>query len=159
VFRAALEAVVLGDASRFGELFTDDVVFTSPHLTVESLAMVQRGLGSPEDSLSDVDLAESESTRAVADEVSCLFQNTGAERSARRHSATSPWPVAESRVSPFSHSRLPWQKSRMQPQGVGPVAARLVMSPEPPCPLWFANTEKTKRIDGPEAVRRLNDRH
>jgi hypothetical protein len=56
VFRAALEAVVLGDASRFGELFTDDVVFTSPHLTVESLAMVQRGLGSPEDSLTDVDI-------------------------------------------------------------------------------------------------------
>jgi ketosteroid isomerase-like protein len=56
VFLAALEAVVLGDASRFGELFTDDVVFSSPHLTVASLAMVQRGLGSPEDSLTDVDI-------------------------------------------------------------------------------------------------------
>jgi len=56
LFMAALEAVVLGDASRFGDLFTDDVVFSSPHLTLESLAMVQRALGSPEDSLSDVDI-------------------------------------------------------------------------------------------------------
>jgi hypothetical protein len=32
---AALEAVVLGDASCFAELFTDDVVFTSPHLAIE----------------------------------------------------------------------------------------------------------------------------
>jgi len=55
-FLAALEAVVLGDASRFGELFTEDVTFCSPHLTLESLAMVQRGLGSPEDSLTDVDV-------------------------------------------------------------------------------------------------------
>jgi ketosteroid isomerase-like protein len=54
VFLAALEAVVLGDASRFTELFTDDVVFSSPHLTVESLAAVQHALGSPEDSLTDV---------------------------------------------------------------------------------------------------------
>ena len=54
VFLAALEAVVLGDASRFGDLFTDDVVFSSPHLMVESLAAVERDLGSPEDSLTDV---------------------------------------------------------------------------------------------------------
>jgi len=54
VFLAALEAVVLGDASRFPELFTDDVVFCSPHLVVESLASVQHALGSPEDSLTDV---------------------------------------------------------------------------------------------------------
>jgi hypothetical protein len=53
---AALEAVVLGDGSRFSELFTEDVAFCSPHLTLESLAMVQRGLGSPEDSLTDVDI-------------------------------------------------------------------------------------------------------
>jgi ketosteroid isomerase-like protein len=56
LFLAALEAVVLGDASRFGDLFTDDVVFSSPHLTLQSLAMVQRALGSPEDSLTDVDI-------------------------------------------------------------------------------------------------------
>ena len=53
---AALEAVVLGDGSRFAELFTDDVVFCSPHLAVASLPAVQRALGSPEDSLSDVEL-------------------------------------------------------------------------------------------------------
>ena len=56
VFLAALEAVVLGDASRFGELFTEDVVFASPHLMVESLPSVQRALGTPEDSLSDVEI-------------------------------------------------------------------------------------------------------
>jgi ketosteroid isomerase-like protein len=56
VFVAALEAIMLGDASRFGDLFTDDVVCSSPHLTFDSLATVQRGLGSPEDSLTDVDI-------------------------------------------------------------------------------------------------------
>ena len=54
VFLAALEAVVLGDASRFVDLFTDDVVFTSPHLAVDSLSSLQQAVGSPEDSLSDV---------------------------------------------------------------------------------------------------------
>ena len=47
---------MLGDASRFGDLFTDDVVCSSPHVTFESLAALQRGLGSPEDSLTDVDI-------------------------------------------------------------------------------------------------------
>ena len=37
VFGAALEAVLLGDASRFNDLFTDDVEFVSPHLVVASL--------------------------------------------------------------------------------------------------------------------------
>jgi hypothetical protein len=54
VFLAALEAVVLGDASRFADVFTDDVVFSGPHLMVESLDAVQHALGSPEDSLTDV---------------------------------------------------------------------------------------------------------
>ena len=52
VFLTALEAVVLGDASRFSELFTEDVVFSSPHLTVESLdrgpARVGRARGLPD---------------------------------------------------------------------------------------------------------------
>jgi hypothetical protein len=56
VFLAALEAVVLGDASRFGELFTDDVVFCSPHLVAESLPAVHRAVGTPEDSLTDVEI-------------------------------------------------------------------------------------------------------
>lgn len=56
VFLTALEAVVLGDASRFSELFTEDVVFSSPHLTVESLDAVQHALGAPEDSLTDVQI-------------------------------------------------------------------------------------------------------
>jgi ketosteroid isomerase-like protein len=54
VFRAALEAVVLGDASRFLELFTDDVVFSCPHLTATSRAAMQAALGVPEISLTDV---------------------------------------------------------------------------------------------------------
>ena len=54
VFLAALEAVVLGDASRFDEVFTDDVVFSSPHLVAESLSAVHRAVGTPEDSLTDV---------------------------------------------------------------------------------------------------------
>jgi ketosteroid isomerase-like protein len=56
VFRAALEAVVLGDASRFLDLFTEDVAFSSPHLSLTSRAAVQAALGVPEVSLSDVGL-------------------------------------------------------------------------------------------------------
>ena len=56
VLVAALEAVMLGDASRFAELFSEDVEFTSPHLSLESLASMQRELGVPEDSLSDIAL-------------------------------------------------------------------------------------------------------
>jgi hypothetical protein len=68
VFLAALEAVVLGDGSRFGDVFTDDVVFASPHLMVESLAAVQYALGSPEDSLTDVEIVVS-AMDAVEDKV------------------------------------------------------------------------------------------
>ena len=39
VLVAALEAVMLGDASRFAELFSEDVEFTSPHLSLTSLAV------------------------------------------------------------------------------------------------------------------------
>lgn len=56
VLLGALEAVVLGDGSRFGDLFTDDVGFSSPHLVVGSLAALQHALGSPEDSLSDIEI-------------------------------------------------------------------------------------------------------
>jgi hypothetical protein len=56
VFLAALEAVVLGDGSRFADLFTDDVRFSSPHLSVETLGAVQRALASPEDSLTDIEI-------------------------------------------------------------------------------------------------------
>jgi hypothetical protein len=54
VFHAALEAVLLGDASRFLELFTDDVAFSGPHLSVTSRAAVQAVLGVPETSMTDV---------------------------------------------------------------------------------------------------------
>jgi SnoaL-like domain len=37
-------------------VFTDDVVLASPHLVVESLAALQHAVGSPEDSLTDVDI-------------------------------------------------------------------------------------------------------
>lgn len=56
VFLGALEAVVLGDASRFADLFTEDIVVTSPHLIAESLPSVQHELGTPEDSLTDLDI-------------------------------------------------------------------------------------------------------
>jgi ketosteroid isomerase-like protein len=56
VLRAALEAVLLGDASRFDDLFTDDVEFVSPHLAVTSRRAVQFAFGVPEDSLSDLEL-------------------------------------------------------------------------------------------------------
>ena len=54
VLLAALEALVLGDASRFGELFTDDVVVSGPHLGIESLGALRQALGWPEDSLTDI---------------------------------------------------------------------------------------------------------
>jgi ketosteroid isomerase-like protein len=57
VFGAALEAVLLGDASRFNDMFTDDITFVSPHLLVTSLRDVQSSFGVPEDSLSEVELA------------------------------------------------------------------------------------------------------
>ena len=57
VFLAALEAVVVGDASRFDELFTDDVTVSCPQMAAESRAEVQAMLGSPESSLSDVDIS------------------------------------------------------------------------------------------------------
>jgi hypothetical protein len=54
VFLLALEAVLLGDASHYGDVFTDDVEMRGPHLEVTSLASLQRAVGSPEDSLTDV---------------------------------------------------------------------------------------------------------
>ena len=54
VFRAALEALLIGDASHFDEWFTEDVVCASAHLMVRSRAAMQRLLGSPEDSFTDV---------------------------------------------------------------------------------------------------------
>jgi hypothetical protein len=56
VFRAALDALVHGDGSRFADVFTEDVTFCSPHVSVESLAAVQRVLGAPEDSLTDIEV-------------------------------------------------------------------------------------------------------
>lgn len=56
VLVAALEAIMLGDASRFAELFCEDVELTSPHLSLRSRAALQRELGAPESSLSDIDV-------------------------------------------------------------------------------------------------------
>ena len=83
VFRAALEAVVLGDASHFEDLFTDDVTFTSPHLALASRAAVQLALGVPEDSLSDVAIRIAESMTT-----SPSLDDAGAAASGhRRHQA------------------------------------------------------------------------
>ena len=54
VMLTALEALVLGDASRFGDLFTDDVVVSGPHVVCESLAALQETLGCAEDALTDL---------------------------------------------------------------------------------------------------------
>jgi hypothetical protein len=56
VLVAALEAVMLGDGSRFAELFSEDVEVTSPHLSLSSLGALQRELGVPEDSLTDIEI-------------------------------------------------------------------------------------------------------
>jgi hypothetical protein len=57
VFLVAVEAVLLGDASRFTDLFTPDVCVRGPHVAVDSLASLQRVVGSPEDALTDVAIA------------------------------------------------------------------------------------------------------
>lgn len=56
VYLRALKALVVGDTSRFTEFFTEDVVFCSPHLEVESLQSVEQVVGSPDDALSDVEI-------------------------------------------------------------------------------------------------------
>jgi len=47
---------MLGDGSRFAELFSEDVEVTSPHLSLSSLGALQRELGVPEDSLTDIEI-------------------------------------------------------------------------------------------------------
>jgi ketosteroid isomerase-like protein len=56
VLVAALEAIIRGDASRFDELFSDDVEFSGPHVSLRSRRSLQRELGTPEDSLSDLEI-------------------------------------------------------------------------------------------------------
>jgi ketosteroid isomerase-like protein len=58
VFRLALEASVIGDTSRFGDYFTEDLTFTSPHLAVTSRESAQRSFGGPEYALTDVRVVE-----------------------------------------------------------------------------------------------------
>ena len=50
-----------------------DVVFCSPHLTVESLASLQQALGSPEDSLTDIGIVVV-ALDAVEDKVICEWR-------------------------------------------------------------------------------------
>jgi hypothetical protein len=54
VLLAALEALLLGNSAEFPALFTEDVVFSSPHLGVDSVEALQRAVGDPEDSLTDL---------------------------------------------------------------------------------------------------------
>ncbi len=68
VLVATLEAIMLGDASRFAELFIEDVEFASPHLSLTSLGSLQRELGTPEDSLSDIEIVVVE-IDAIADKL------------------------------------------------------------------------------------------
>ena len=58
VLRLALEASVIGDTSRFGDYFTEDLTFTSPHLALTSREAAQRSFGAPEDTLTDVHIVE-----------------------------------------------------------------------------------------------------
>ena len=62
---------MLGDATRFSSVFTDDVVFSSPHLHVESVVALQRAIGDPEESVTDVEVVvltlESMGERVVAE--------------------------------------------------------------------------------------------
>jgi hypothetical protein len=73
VFRAALEGAVLGDVTRFHHYLTDDVQFTSPHLTVTSRAAAERAFGVPEVALSDVQLTIT-SLDEVGDKLSAEWQ-------------------------------------------------------------------------------------
>jgi ketosteroid isomerase-like protein len=68
VFHAALQAVVLGDASHFRDFFADDVTFASPHLTVTSRSSLQAAVGEPESSLHDIAI-EVSSLDAIGDKV------------------------------------------------------------------------------------------
>src|SRR6478609_4580997 len=56
VVLTALDALVRGDASLFGDLFTDDVVVSSPHFVVTSLGALQAALGCPEDALTELEI-------------------------------------------------------------------------------------------------------
>src|SRR4051794_25677768 len=56
VLVAALEAMVVGDVSRFAEWFTDDVALRAPHVMAHSLGSLLREVGSPEESLTDVQI-------------------------------------------------------------------------------------------------------
>jgi ketosteroid isomerase-like protein len=56
VLVAALDAIIRGDASRFDELFSHDVEFSGPHVALRSRRSLQRELGTPEDSLSDLEI-------------------------------------------------------------------------------------------------------
>ncbi len=58
VFRLALEASVIGDTSRFGDFFTEDLRFIGPHLAVTSREAAQRSFGGPEYALTDVHVTE-----------------------------------------------------------------------------------------------------
>ena len=96
VFSLALDAVLRGDASRFADVFSDDVVVASPQYVVAGLASVQRALGSPEESLADIELLvtgldafdervigewclEARFTRPIVWDDSLLLEPTGGE--------------------------------------------------------------------------------
>jgi ketosteroid isomerase-like protein len=73
VFVDALECVVRGDADRFDALFTEDVVFTAPHVRVASLAALHSAIGQPEDTLGDITIAV-RPIAVTADEVVAEWQ-------------------------------------------------------------------------------------
>jgi ketosteroid isomerase-like protein len=68
VLVAALEAIIRGDASRFDDLFSHDIEFCGPHVSLRSRRALQRHLGTPEDSLTDLDIVVL-AVDAIADKV------------------------------------------------------------------------------------------
>ncbi|MDH3704585.1 MAG: nuclear transport factor 2 family protein, partial [Acidimicrobiia bacterium] len=53
----ALEALTLGDHTRLDQLFTDDLWFRSPHVSVRSRVELIRAVGQPESTLRDIDIS------------------------------------------------------------------------------------------------------
>ena len=76
VVLSALEALVLGESSRFGDLFTEDVVVSGPHLVVASLGELEAALGCPEDALAELEIVALASD-SIEEKVICEWRLQG----------------------------------------------------------------------------------
>lgn len=56
VSASALEALARGDADQIDQIFTEDVRFRSPHVSVRSRADLRREVGEPDSALDEIDV-------------------------------------------------------------------------------------------------------